>query len=162
MSRLGELIRHKPAVVTDSGVEFVRKETSGQNTYETFRGPDAESAKEYLLTREVTEPQYYVVVETPEGNWGVDRLGLYLEHLLPWQTDVEAAEYEGDVHGIANPVSLAMAAKGVNDNFVVTVECGSCGHEWKDAVQYQSWTAVRCPSCKALNKVDSERFVVVG
>lgn len=163
MSRLGELIRHKPAApATDGGVVFVRKETSGQNTYETYRGPDAESAKEFLLAKEVTEPQYYVVVETPEGNWGVDRLGLYLEHLLPWQTNVEAAECEGEIHGMANIDNLTMAAKGINDCYVVTVECGSCGHEWQDAVRYQNWTAVRCPACRTLNKVDSERFVVVG
>jgi phage FluMu protein Com len=162
MTRLGQLLHHKAAPGTDGKVEFVKKETSGHSTYETYRAPDAESAKEFLETREVAEPQYYVVVETPEGNWGVDTLGLYLEHLLPWQTDLSTADCDGDVHGIANFASLTMAAKGVNDNFVVTIECGGCAHTWKDAVRYQTDTVVRCPSCKALNKVNSERFTVVG
>jgi phage FluMu protein Com len=162
MARLGQLLHRKAGSSTDGGVDFVKKETSGPNTYETYRAPDAETAKAFLETREVTEDQYYVVAETPEGNWGVDKLGLYLEHLLPWQTDVAAAECEGEIHGLANPTSLTMAAKGINDSFVVTVECGRCGHTWKDAVRYQNLTAVRCPGCKALNKVDSERFMVVG
>lgn len=161
MTRLGDLLHHKDGLSADGAVEFVRKETSGDNTYETLRAPDAETAREYLQTREVTEDRYYVVVETPEGNWGVDRLGLYLEQLLPFQTDLEAADCDGETHGIADVPSLTLAAKGVNDNFIITVECGRCGHQWQDGVRYQALTVVRCPSCKALSRVDSDRFLVV-
>ncbi len=146
---------------TTQSVEFVGKETSGANTYETYRAPDAETAREYLASREVLEDLYYIVVETPEGNWGIDKLGLYLERLLPFQTDLAAAECDGETHGIAAIPSLTMAAKGASDNFIITVECGRCGHQWKDGVRYQQPTVVRCPSCKALSKVETAPFLVI-
>lgn len=51
----------------------------GTNTYEEWRAPSASAAKEYLNTRTITESQYYLVVETPEGNWGKDVKGVYRE-----------------------------------------------------------------------------------
>ncbi len=48
-----------------------------------------------------------------------------------------------------------MAARGISDNFVVKIKCGKCEHEWFDGVRYKNLTAVRCPNCKTINKVDS-------
>jgi hypothetical protein len=71
------------------GVKFVRKysETktvpqtgqSGVVTYELYKARTAQEAREFLNGRTVTERLYYVVVETPEGNWGKDVEGLYKE-----------------------------------------------------------------------------------
>ncbi len=68
------------------GERVVRKEIfkkigqSGmQSTYEVWTAPTAESAKQFLNSRSVTKGFYYLVVETPEGNWGKDCMGVYRE-----------------------------------------------------------------------------------
>ena len=141
--------------------KFIRKERKGTATYEVYRGTDVESAKAFLMPRKVDKPQYYVVVETPEGNWGMDVKGLYLERLLSWQTDISSAQSEGHICKMPDMFSVEMAAKGLNDNFVAEVHCGKCEHEWPDAVRYQNMTVVRCPRCKTLNKVDTGNIKVV-
>lgn len=145
--------------------KFIRKERrstpNGDSTYETYMGTDAESARTFLMTKRVDEKQYYIVVETPEGNWGMDVEGLYLEQLHSWQTNISSAECEGNVIPMSwSKFDLEMAAKGFNDNFIVKVQCGKCGHEWPDGVRYQEITVVRCPNCKILNKVDSSNIEV--
>jgi hypothetical protein len=47
------------------------------NTYEEWTAPSAQAAKEFLNSRQITEQQYYLAVETPEGNWCKDRDGVY-------------------------------------------------------------------------------------
>jgi len=145
--------------------KFVRKYTErgigGTATYEIYKGTDAESAKAFLLKKRVNKKLYYIVVETPEGNWGMDVEGLYLEKLLPWQTDLASAECEGTIIPMSwSLFGLRMAARGFNDNFIVKVRCGKCEHEWLDGVRYQNTTVVRCPKCKTLNKVDSRHIRV--
>ncbi|MFD9902935.1 hypothetical protein [Streptomyces sp. NPDC059063] len=126
-----------------------------------LRGSDAEKAKRYLLDEhDVTEGQYRIVVETPRGNWGRDIDGLYLERLLPWQLDTTAAECSGVVVSVMNAAGVIAAARGRGDNFLVTVRCGTCAHEWYDGLRYRSVTAVRCPSCAAVNRVDSHGIIV--
>jgi hypothetical protein len=141
---------------------FMKKERVGNSTYEVYQGKDAVSAREFLLTKRVDESLYYIVVETPEGNWGMDVKGLYLEHLLPFQTNVSAAQVAGHITGMPDMFGLQMAAKRINDNFIARVECGSCQHQWQDALRYQNTTVVRCPKCKMLNKVNSSNFTVYG
>ena len=140
--------------------KFIRKEHGGtyDSTYEIYEGTDAESAKAFLSTNRIDKKQCYIVVETPEGNWGVDMNGLYLEQLLPWQTNISSAECEGDIFPPYSTFGFEMAARGANDNFIIMVGCGKCGHEWQDGVRYQDITVVRCPKCKTLNKVDSSNF----
>jgi hypothetical protein len=53
--------------------------SGGTNTYEEWTAPSARAAKEYLNTRTITERKYYLVVETPDGNWGKDVSGVYKE-----------------------------------------------------------------------------------
>ena len=47
------------------------------NTYEEWTAPSVKAAKEFLESREVTAQQYYLAVETPEGNWCKDRQSMY-------------------------------------------------------------------------------------
>ena len=69
------------------GVQFVRKYSVNRQTplgpakftYEVYRAKTAQQAREFLEGKTVTEKLYYVVVETPEGNWGKDIKGMYKE-----------------------------------------------------------------------------------
>ena len=151
----------KSAAGSPAAPKFVKKERKGGNTYEVYRGKDAESARQFLMTKRVDEPQYYIVVETAEGNWGLDVQGLYLERLLPFQTNLSLADCQGGVCGMPDMFGLQMAARGVNDNFIVKVECGKCQCQWSDGVRYQKTTVVRCPQCKTHNKVETDNFKVM-
>lgn len=146
----------EPAAPKGKQPKFVRKEREGNNTYEIYKGTDAESARTFLLTKRVDKKLYYIVVETLEGNWGMDVQGLYLERLLSWQTDISSAKCEGAIIPLSwSMFGLEMAAKGFNNNFIVKVQCGECEHQWLDGVRYQNLTVVRCPKCKTLNRVDT-------
>jgi hypothetical protein len=146
-------------------VKLIRKYSEpnkpGSPTYEDYECADAELAKEYLLTKSVDKPQYYITVKTPLGVWGMDIKGLYKEHLLPWQITLAAGEIDGHTFGLADTFSLEMAARGANDNFVISVRCGSCSHEWTEGVRYQSWTVVECPNCHKRNRVASNNYSAV-
>jgi hypothetical protein len=166
MSLLEKLFGKKKETTSPSGTKikqpkFIRNEKTQGGTYEIYKGKNAESAKEFLMTKRVDEQQYYIVVETPEGNWGLDVKGLYLERLLPFQKDVSSAECEGNTCSMPDMFGLQMAAKQINDNFIVNIECGKCKHQWPDGLRYQDITVVRCPKCKTLNKIDSSNFSVV-
>lgn len=142
--------------------KFLEKRTTPNGTYEVYLGSDAESAKEFLQTKKVTEAKYYIKVETPEGTWGLDKEGFYLESLLDWQTDIDRAQCEGglDLTSVAQ-FSIEWATKGEGYNFVAQVCCGKCGHKWLDGVRYQNFTVVRCPRCRSYNKVDSNNIRVI-
>lgn len=148
-----------------SKVKLVRKYTDrnrpGNPMYEDYECDDAELAKEFLLTKSVDREQYYVTVKTPMGIWGMDIKGLYKEHLLPWQTNIGSAEIEGHTFGMADSFSLQMAARGANDNFVISIECGNCKHHWTEGIRYQNWTVVECPHCHKRNKVNSHNYTAV-
>lgn len=68
-------------------VKYVRTDRETKNmgavsahfTYEIYRGPDATTAKEFLSRKSVTKQNYYIIVETPEGNYGRDIGGIYKE-----------------------------------------------------------------------------------
>jgi hypothetical protein len=149
------------------GVSFVRKYTKQiaedtLATYELYRSDAAEIAKEFLLTKRVPERLQYIVVETPEGVWGLDIDGIYLEKLLPWQCDIDKAEVEGRTEGAADRHGLVMAARGTTDNYLQKVVCGRCEHEWLDGVRYCTATVVRCPKCRALNSITTHAHVVLS
>ncbi|MGI5818125.1 MAG: YecA family protein [Armatimonadota bacterium] len=57
-------------------------------TYQVYTGSTKQEAIEFLEGQEVNEPSFYIVVETPEGNWGKDIAGIY---------DEDAGEYEHSV-----------------------------------------------------------------
>lgn len=141
--------------------EYVRTDNERGSTYKMHRGEDAESAKTFLMTKRVDKRQYFIVVETPEGNWGIDLEGLYLEQLLPCQKDTDSARCEGNIVPLSwSQFGLEMAARKYNDNFIVKVQCGKCECQWLDAIRYQDITVARCPKCKTLNKVNSGNIQV--
>jgi hypothetical protein len=142
--------------------QFIGKRQTPSGTYEVYTVSDAESAKDFLKTKTISEPKYYLKVETPEGIWGLDKEGLYLQQLLPWQLDVSLAECQGGINPLSvNRFGVGTAARGMADNFVAQVQCGKCRHEWLDGVRYQDLTVVRCPKCKSFNKIDSSSVRVM-
>ncbi|MBA7687180.1 hypothetical protein ES703_95640 [subsurface metagenome] len=64
-------------------VKFVREDHSQRMgttmIYRVHKGPDAASAKAFLEQNPVTKQFYYIVVETPEGNYCRDIQGIYKE-----------------------------------------------------------------------------------
>jgi arginine exporter protein ArgO len=66
-----------------SKVVFVREDRQFKHgatfIYRVFKSPDAASAKAFLEQNPVTERLYYIVVETPEGNYCRDVQGIYKE-----------------------------------------------------------------------------------
>ena len=62
--------------VSSSGIS---KRKPGTMIYRIHRAPDAACAKAFLQQNPVTKPLYYIVVETPEGNFGRDAHGIYKE-----------------------------------------------------------------------------------
>lgn len=139
---------------------FLKKMRRGKAAYKVYTAADAESARAFLSTKKVERPFYYVEVQTPEGDWGIDKEGLYLVELLPWQADLTLSECEGQICELPPMFNLAMAARGNVDNFVAKVRCGGCGREWMDGLRYQNATVVRCPECRKHNKVDSSSIHV--
>lgn len=113
------------------------------------------------MAKKINKKLYYIIVETPEGNWGIDVEGLFLEQLLIWQTEISSADCEGSIIPMSwELISLGSAARGQNDNFIARVQCGKCEHQWQDGIRYQDFTVIRCPQCKTLNKVNSNNIEV--
>ena len=154
----------------DPGVRFVRKYTEPgklghTNTYEIYAAENSAAAREFLLSKKVEKQMYYMAVETPDGNWGLDIDGLYHERLMAWQKDLASAQIDGyALDKMPRGEDLKNAALGHRDNFVHEVMCGACGEIWPDALRYQNRTVVRCPKCGLLNSIDTSRFhsVIVG
>lgn len=60
-------------------VKYEKTYNEGSNTYETHKAPSKSAALAFLKNKSVTKSLYYVIVETPEGNWGKDIDGIYQE-----------------------------------------------------------------------------------
>lgn len=142
-----------PEGITLSGTR-IKTEAGRAQTYVEYKGPDAETAKRFLRSQPKPAHDTCLVVETPQGVWGWDENGLYLEHLLDWQKDPGAATVQGSCNPLsATRESVLFARNGVMDNFVIEVKCAACGQTWLDGIRYAEETAVRCPQCQTLNKV---------
>jgi hypothetical protein len=134
---------------------------NGQARYVVFRGNDPEKAKRFLWDAKVNELGLQYVVETTDGNWGADIDGLYLENLREWQRDTDMATRIGKVITVHDPIkALVNAERGALDNFLVEIECGRCRSSWWDGVRYQDSTAVRCPRCRTINRVETHNISV--
>ena len=57
----------------------VRQRMGINQTYEVHTADSKANALAYLEKKTVTEANYYVIVETPEGNWGKDKMGVFEE-----------------------------------------------------------------------------------
>ena len=60
-------------------VAFVREDKTDEGTFLTYKALSLADAMTFLSTQNITQPSYYVVVETPEGNYGKDIYGTYKE-----------------------------------------------------------------------------------
>ena len=49
----------------------------GEDVYEVYEGESKNQALDFLSTKAVTRQQHYIVVETPDGVFGMDRTGIY-------------------------------------------------------------------------------------
>ena len=61
------------------GIKFKEKRVDGRYTYEIYTGNSKEEALVFLDGKMVSQGLYYIVVETPEGNYGKDIQGVYKE-----------------------------------------------------------------------------------
>lgn len=150
--------------MSSSQPEFFKKVKQGNKTYELYQWADPERSRKWLLKKEVNEPLYYIQVKTEQGVWGIDKEGLFLTDLLPWQTNLDLTKQEGEITGEPNPFNLGLAAREVADNFVVEVQCGreGCGYRWMDGIRYQRQTVVRCPECRSYSLIDSSHIRVIS
>eukprot|EP01084_Bolivina_argentea_P050788 93400_1 len=71
---------HNNEILTVSTTKPLYTEKRGKNTYEIWSAASKQDAFNYLKSRKVTERLYYVVVETPDGNFGKDIHGYYEEN----------------------------------------------------------------------------------
>lgn len=66
-----------------AAIAFLREERQpgrgGIATYRIYKAPDASTAKAFLAQNVVTKPMFYIMVETPDGNYGRDIDGIYKE-----------------------------------------------------------------------------------
>lgn len=73
----------KAEVSQPDGVVFVREDRQQRAgvtmVYRVHKAPDAASAKAFLEQNPVARQFYYLVVETPEGNYCRDIQGMYKE-----------------------------------------------------------------------------------
>jgi hypothetical protein len=60
-------------------VKFVREDRDATSVWRVYKAPCKADAVAFLSTQTVTRPLYYIVVETPEGNFGRDKDGFYQE-----------------------------------------------------------------------------------
>jgi hypothetical protein len=141
-------------------VVFDREMKKGPSTYMLYTADDAEKAKEFVLSKKVTKGMYYIEVKTPDGTWGVDKDGVYLLELLPWQKDLDLAEVEGQISQWPSLHAVMVANQGLMDNALAMVQCGKCKHEWWDGIQMNEATIVRCPKCKVYNKIAGGKITI--
>ncbi len=62
-----------------AAVQVVREFTKGPSTYRVLKASSKANALAYLKQNPVKRPQFYIVVETPQGNFGRDIDGIYKE-----------------------------------------------------------------------------------
>lgn len=80
-----EIAQSHTPVQLDS-VKFVKeqhvKDQYGDTVYQVYEAPDADTAKDFLSRNPVDKQLFYIVVETPEGNYGRDINGIYKEESM--------------------------------------------------------------------------------
>ena len=60
-------------------VVFLREDRDNDNVWVVYKAPTKTTAMTFLSRQRIDRPSYYVVVETPEGNFGKDNNGIYQE-----------------------------------------------------------------------------------
>ena len=130
-----------------------------QFTYEDYVAENAEEAIYFLEQTLVTEPLYYVMVHTPQGNWGKDKDAIFLAQLCDFQKDLSLYQCDAKTALMPERMSdLQMAANKISDNFMLSITCGECGYNWVDGVGYRTKTIVKCPDCGKYNLANTENI----
>lgn len=148
--------------VSVKDVTFDRKMKRDRATYELYTADDTEKAKDFLLKKKVNRKFYYVEVETPNGTWGIDKDGMYLDKLLPWQKELSLGKCEGEISKWPSIHAIMVASQGLMDNAVAGIRCGKCEHEWWDGIRLNKSSIVRCPKCKTYNKIKGGEIQVTS
>lgn len=125
-------------------------------TYEDYTALTAEAARFFLEQTTVNQPLYYVMVQTPEGEWGRDKDGMFLSQLCDFQRNLSLRQCDAKTALVPKSMlDVQMAANKVTDNYLLSVTCGQCGYSWIDGVGYRTKTIVRCPECEKYNLADT-------
>ena len=71
----------RPPVVNKPriNVVYLREDRDNGNTWVVYKAPSKAVAMSFLSKNTIDRPSYYVIVETPEGNFGKDIHGIYQE-----------------------------------------------------------------------------------
>jgi hypothetical protein len=69
----------QPAAGNAKNVTFVREDRDSDTVWIVYKAPCKADATAFLSRQQILRPLYYVVVETPEGNFGRDKDGFYQE-----------------------------------------------------------------------------------
>ena len=141
-------------------VKFDRKMKQGLASYELYTSNDTEKAKEFLMEKKVKKDLFYIEVTTPNGTWGIDKDGLYLTKLLPWQKKINLHQCEGKIKSLPTIHACTVASQGIMDNAVAGIICGNCKNEWWDGISIKRSTIVRCPKCNFYNKIKGGQIKV--
>ena len=72
---------HKPTPIDDfrKKVVFLREDRDNNNIWIIYNAPTKAIAMMFLSRQRIERPAYFVIVETPEGNFGKDKDGIYQE-----------------------------------------------------------------------------------
>lgn len=74
-----KIFSSRPAEPHIPEVEYKGKESTGGDVYQVYRAPSRSRALDFLRGIEVREERTYVIVETPEGNFGKDLIMIFDE-----------------------------------------------------------------------------------
>jgi uncharacterized membrane protein YhaH (DUF805 family) len=69
----------QPAAGNAKNVTFIREDKDAKSVWVVYKAPCKADAMAFLSLQQIVHPLYYVVVETPEGNFGRDKDGFYQE-----------------------------------------------------------------------------------
>ena len=70
----------EPAVDrTHRNVEFLREDKDENNIWMVYKSTSKTEAMKFLSQQTINRPSYFIVVETPDGNFGRDKDGFYQE-----------------------------------------------------------------------------------
>jgi uncharacterized membrane protein YhaH (DUF805 family) len=72
-------VSSQPAAGNAKNVTFIREDRDAKSVWVVYKAPCKADAMAFLSLQQIVHPLYYVVVETPEGNFGRDKDGFYQE-----------------------------------------------------------------------------------
>jgi hypothetical protein len=138
---------------------FVDMRIRPDAVFEIYEAASAADARSFLEMKTVSQDYLHIIVDTPEGKWGRDIQGIFLEELLPMQYKLDTAQCEGLIADIPSAFGFGLAARHMTDNYLAVISCGNCAHLWCGGIRYRNRTIVKCPGCGSFNLVDSTKLI---